>query len=65
MERPRRSESYCGGNSKIMIKKRSKKDVEMRIKSNRSFKIYNPDGSLFAEMSEGKWVKKPETEVKR
>lgn len=40
-------------------KKRSKADMERRRISDRSFKIWNPDGTLFAEMSEGKWIKKP------
>lgn len=40
-------------------KKRSKVDIERRRISDRSFKIWNPDGTLYAEMSEGKWVKKP------
>lgn len=43
-------------------KKRSKADMERRRISDRSFKIWNPDGSLYAEMSEGKWIKKPEKE---
>ena len=44
----------------MIIKKRSEREKKERIKSDRSFKIWNPDGSLFAEMSEGKWIKKPE-----
>ena len=40
-------------------RKRSKKDLEQRRISNRSFKIWNPNGTLFAEMSNGKWIKKP------
>jgi len=43
-----------------MPKKRSKKEMKDRIKSDRSFKIWNPDGTLFAHMEEGKWIKKPE-----
>jgi len=27
--------------------------------SDRSFKIWDEDGKLVAEMSEGKWIKKP------
>lgn len=40
-------------------KKRSKTDMERRRISDRSFKIWNPDGTLYAEMSNGKWIKKP------
>lgn len=42
-----------------MPKKRSKKDIKDRIKSNQSFKIYSSDMKLIAEMSEGKWIKPP------
>jgi len=37
----------------------SKKELEKRRISDRSFRIYNPDGSVYAEMFEGKWIKKP------
>ncbi len=40
-------------------RKRSERELEQRRISNRSFKIWNPDGSLYAEMFEGKWIKKP------
>ena len=40
-------------------KKRSKADIERRRISDRSFKIWNPDGTLYAEMSNGRWIKKP------
>jgi len=40
-------------------KKHSRKDIKQRQISDRSFRIYNIDGTLFAEMFEGKWVKKP------
>lgn len=43
----------------MIAKKRSKADIERRRISDRSFKIWNPDGTLYAEMSEGKWIKKP------
>jgi len=42
-----------------MAKKRTKEDMKKRIKSNQSFKIFNPDRTLFAHMEEGKWIKKP------
>ena len=38
---------------------RSKRDLENRKKSDQSFKIWNPDGTLYAEMSEGEWIKRP------
>lgn len=41
-------------------KERSEKELEQRRISDQSFKIWNPDGTLFAEMIEGKWIKKPE-----
>ena len=41
-------------------RKRSKKELEKRRISDRNFKIWNPDGTLYAEMSEGKWIKEPE-----
>ena len=40
-------------------KKRSDKELEQRKISDRSFKIWNDDGTLYAEMSEGIWIKKP------
>lgn len=40
-------------------KERSKKEIEERKISDQSFKIWNPDGTLFGEMFEGKWIKKP------
>lgn len=40
-------------------KKRSKADLKRRQISNRSFKIWNPDGTLYAEMLDGKWIKEP------
>ena len=44
--------------------KRSKKELEKRRISDRNFKIWNPDGTLYAEMSEGKWIKEPEIKKK-
>ncbi|GAI90396.1 unnamed protein product, partial [marine sediment metagenome] len=41
-------------------RKRSKKELRQRRISDKSFKIWNPDGTLFAEMEEGKWIKEPE-----
>ena len=43
---------------------RSKENIEQRRISDRSFKILNPDGTLYAEMSEGKWIKKPKEKTK-
>ena len=43
----------------MVDKKRSEKDLANRRKSDQSFKIWNPDGTLHAHMSEGKWIKKP------
>lgn len=40
-------------------KARPESDIKQRQISDRSFRIYNIDGTLFAEMFEGKWVKKP------
>jgi len=40
-------------------KDRPKEDLKRRQKSNKSFRIWNKDGSLYAEMVEGKWIKKP------
>jgi len=40
-------------------KYRSKKELEKRRISDRSFRIYNPDGSVYAEMFEGIWTIKP------
>lgn len=40
-------------------KKRSKADMERRRISNRSFKIWDENGVLVAEMLEGKWIKMP------
>jgi len=37
----------------------SKKELEKRKISDRSFRIYNPDGTVYAEMREGVWVIKP------
>ena len=42
-----------------LFKKRSKADIKRRQTSDKSFKIQNPNGSVFAEMSNGKWIKKP------
>lgn len=47
------------------VKERSKRELEQRRISDRSFKIWNPDGSLYAEMSNGKWIKKPKEEKKK
>jgi len=44
-------------------KKRSEKELEQRRISDRNFKIWNPDGSLYAEMIEGKLIEAPEIEV--
>lgn len=49
----------------MMPKKRSKKEMKDRIKSDRSFKIWNPDGTLFAEMSEGVWIHEPKKGKKK
>lgn len=43
----------------MIIEKRVKKEIRNRIISDKSFKIFNPDGTLFAHMEEGKWIKKP------
>ena len=40
-------------------KKRSEKQMRDRIVSDQSFKIWNDDGTLYAEMLNGKWIKKP------
>lgn len=39
--------------------KRSKADMERRRISDRSFKIWNDNGIVFAEMYRGKWIRKP------
>lgn len=39
--------------------KSSEKQIRDRILSDQSFKIWNPDGTVYAEMFEGKWVRKP------
>jgi len=49
-----------GENNFMPNRKRSKKELKQRRISDKSFKIWNPDGKLFAEMEEGKWIKKPE-----
>ncbi|MBA7512322.1 hypothetical protein ES705_04326 [subsurface metagenome] len=43
----------------MIVKKPSKKELIRRRISDKSFKIWNPDGTLYAEMSDGKWIKKP------
>ena len=43
------------GNKKYL----SEKELEKRKISDRSFRIYNPDGTVYAEMREGVWVIKP------
>lgn len=43
----------------MVVKKPSKKELMRRRISDKGFKIWNPDGTLYAEMSEGKWIKKP------
>jgi len=43
----------------IKKQKYSKKELEKRKISDRSFRIYNPDGTIYAEMLEGVWIKKP------
>ena len=43
------------GNKKYL----SKKELEKRKISDTSFRIYNPDGTVYAEMLEGVWIKKP------
>jgi len=48
----------------MIVKKPSKKELIRRRISDKSFKIWNPDGTLYAEMSDGKWIKKPK-ELKR
>ena len=42
-------------------KKRTEEDIKQRQISDRSFKIWNPNGTLYAEMVEGKWIKRPES----
>ena len=41
------------------MRKRTEKELEERKISDRSFKIWNNDGTLFAVMENGKWVKEP------
>ena len=48
----------------MIVKNRSEKELEQRRISDRSFKIWNPDGTLYSEMSEGKWIKKPKKKTK-
>lgn len=48
-----------GGFIKMPEKKRTEADMERRRISDRSFKIWDKKGKLIAEMSEGKWIKKP------
>ena len=43
----------------IKKQKYSKKELEKRKISDRSFRIYNPDGTVYAEMREGVWTIKP------
>ena len=42
-----------------MTKKQLEERKRMRQKSDASFAIYNEDGTIYAEMFEGKWIKKP------
>jgi len=48
----------------MLDNERSKENIKQRQISDRSFKIWNQDGTLFAEMSEGKWIQKPGEEAK-
>jgi len=43
----------------MIIEKRAKEEIRNRTISDKSFKIFNPDGTLFAHMEEGIWIKKP------
>ena len=48
----------------MVPKKRSEENIKQRKISDRSFKIWNPDGTVYAEMLEGKWIKKPKGKIK-
>lgn len=47
----------------MVIIERSEEDIKQRQISDRSFKIWNSDGSLYAEMSEGEWIQEPGEEA--